>query len=73
MSDFENKQDIDYVLLEELTDKDWLEVKALAVKEYDKGYYKGDMGKCYIAAFLSWIDHNAKQIAVNVDDFKQVH
>ena len=73
MQDDDPKTDIEYVTLPELTEKDWLEIKALAVKLFDQKLYDGNMGKVYIAAFLEWIDLNSKNIAVNVDDLRQFH
>jgi hypothetical protein len=73
---------VDWFRLEEcpflfdLTDKDWAEIRQVAMHLLDTGYSKGDQFthmKCSVAAFMWWSEHNQIIAEIQKPDKASLH
>lgn len=56
-----DEQSIDVVDIDQLTNKDWIDIKKIAIQIHGSGKMGPDQLKCAVAAFCMWLEFKADQ------------
>jgi len=67
-----NNQEGELVDIEDISDKDWAEIKEIAQYMYDRGDYGQFHFKIAIAAFFVWMRQKGPHAAVGLDNVEKI-
>lgn len=55
--------DEEYLDINDLTEKQWADIRAIAIQLYNSKQFGGSQLKCSVHAFLLWMEKNGSQLA----------
>lgn len=67
-----NNQEGELVDIEDISDKDWGEIKDIAGYMYDRGDYGQNQFKIAIAAFFVWMRQKGPHASVGLDNVEKI-
>jgi len=62
LEDEEILAEFEAITLDQLTEEDWQDIRVLATKYYHGGFFSGHQGKCWILAFVNYLEFKRKAI-----------